>query len=76
MDARHPLSNPRTFFFRCPECGGEFLNTVDLDVTDPDALEPPTCHCGATMLQAGIPRLVIPEPGGDGHTYEVKELQR
>jgi hypothetical protein len=26
------------------------------------------------MRKAGIPALVIPEPGGDGHTWEVMEL--
>jgi hypothetical protein len=27
------------------------------------------------MRKAPIPRLVLPEPGGDGHTYEVMELK-
>jgi hypothetical protein len=69
--------NLRTFFFRCPDCGSEFLHTVDLDVLQQrKALdETPLCNCGATMKPAGIPRLVMPVPGGDGHTYEVEELK-
>jgi hypothetical protein len=69
------MAKPRTYFFRCPDCGSEFLHTVDLAVEGP-ADKPPTCHCGATMAPAGIPRLVMPAPGGDGHTWEVQEMKR
>jgi hypothetical protein len=65
----------RTFFYRCEECGSEWLNTIDLDIVS-EPPDPPDCHCGGAMKPAGIPRLVIPEPGGDGHTYEVEELKR
>jgi hypothetical protein len=72
---------PRTFFFRCPECGSEFLHTVDLDAGSDEPMDvfaqigfSPVCHCGATMKEAAIPRLVMPEPGGDGMIYEVEEL--
>ena len=64
----------RTFFYRCEECGSEFLHTINMQVT-PEPPPPPDCHCGGRMLPAGIPRLVIPKPGGDGHTYEVEELK-
>jgi hypothetical protein len=75
--------NPRTFFFRCPGCGGELLHTVDLDAGSDEPRDTlsrlgftPVCHCGATMEEAPVPRLVVPEPGGDGQIYEVEELKR
>ncbi len=68
----------RTFFFRCPDCGQEFLHTVDMD--NPIAVqfidEAPLCHCGSVMQAAGIPKVVVPEPGGDGMIFEVEELER
>jgi hypothetical protein len=74
------VTTPRTLFYRCDGCGSELSNTVDLDnlpAASLDELEPPgPCHCGGTMQKAGIPALVIPEPGGDGHTWEVLELDR
>jgi hypothetical protein len=66
---------PRTLFYRCTECGSEILNTIDLDAVNVVRPPMPPCHCGGEMREAPIPRLVLPEPGGDGHTYEVMELK-
>jgi len=82
------MREPRSFLFRCAGCGTELIHTVDLALLTQswwDRLlgrpksEPPgppeACHCGGAWAPAGVPRLVNPEPGGDGMIFEVKPLE-